>query len=86
MSRDKPLAASGLEIHETDDGVVIYQESSDRVHHLNQTAAVILHLCDGSRAPDEIAAALGELFGLSDPPHGETLACLERLGGEGLVV
>jgi Coenzyme PQQ synthesis protein D (PqqD) len=77
--------ADGLEIHETDDGLIVYQQSSDRVHHLNQTAAVILYLCDGTRSADEIADAVAEVFDLPGPPTVETNECIGRLAREGLI-
>lgn len=80
-----PKAAEGLEVHETEGGLIIYQLSRDRVHHLNQTAAVIMSLCDGTRAPGEIAATVAELFGLTEPPTAETAECIEQLEREGLV-
>jgi len=86
MASRFPKAADGLERNEVEDGLIVYQESTDRVHHLNPTAAVILELCDGSRSTEEIAAAVGETFGLPDPPEQETEACIEDLAREGLIV
>ena len=86
MTTPRPTRAEGLDRNETDDGMIVYQESTDRVHHLNPTAAVILELCDGSRTAGEIAAAVAEVFGLASPPEAETADCLEDLGREGLIV
>ena len=44
-----PKIAEGLDIRETDDGRIVYQESTDKVHHLNNAAAGVLELCDGNR-------------------------------------
>jgi hypothetical protein len=74
-----------LEIHESDDGLIVYQESTDRVHHLNHTAAVILELCDGTRTVEEIVRTVGEVFGLKTPPEEQTKACIQRLVSEGLL-
>ena len=30
--------AAALEVHETDDGLVVFNPATDRVHHLNYTA------------------------------------------------
>jgi hypothetical protein len=81
-----PKIAPGLEIHETDDGMIVFQESTDRVHHLNPTAAVILQLCDGSRDVAAISAALAEAFGLSESPLDETHAGIEELSREGMIL
>jgi len=86
MTAPRPRRAEGLDLNETDDGMIVYQESTDRVHHLNPTAAVILELCDGSRTAHDIAAAVAEVFGLGSPPVTDTAGCLEHLGREGLIV
>jgi hypothetical protein len=74
-----------LELSEAEDGLVVYDESIDRVHHLNTTAAVILQLCDGTRDAHAIAEFLAQGFGLDAPPLGETIATLEKLTQEGLI-
>jgi hypothetical protein len=81
----RPAATEGLELNETDDGLVVYDEATDRVHHLNQTAAVVLSLCDGTRTEAEIAFTLGKLFGLPEVPEAQTQACILQLKGDGLV-
>jgi hypothetical protein len=85
MSSERPQMAEGLEINEVDDGLILYQESIERVHHLNPTASVVFQLCDGSRDAVAIAAAVGKLFGLEDVPHEEVESCLSRFVREGLV-
>jgi hypothetical protein len=74
-----------LEIHESDDGLIVYQASTDRVHHLNHTAAVVLELCDGKHTVEDIIRTVGEVFGLETPPEEETKACIRRLVNEGLL-
>lgn len=86
MSAERPIAAKDLDINETDDGLIIYQESTDRVHHLNPTAAVIFQLCDGDHDLEGIAEAVGETFGLTEPPEAETKACLSDLVRAQLVI
>jgi hypothetical protein len=85
MAPRLPKIVEGLDINETDDGLIVYQESTDRVHHLNPTAAVILELCDGSRTVEEIARVVGETFGLTEVPELETSACLENFARETLI-
>lgn len=85
MTLQLPTIAQGLDVNETDDGLIIYQESTDRVHHLNPTAAVVFELCDGTRSEDVIARLVAETFGLGDVPATETKACLEDLAREGLI-
>ena len=85
MAGTHPEAAEELDVNETDDGVIIYDAVTDKVHYLNTTAALILQLCDGSRDTPTIAAFLAEGFGLEEPPLEETEACLAQLAEEGLV-
>ena len=82
---ERPQIADGLEIEEVDDGLIVYQESIERVHHLNPTASVVFQLCDGSRDAASIATAVGALFGLEDPPGEEVASCLARFAREGLL-
>jgi hypothetical protein len=82
---DAPRIAADVEIHETNDGLIASKGSTDRVHYLNETAAVVLRLCDGTRNIEQIAARMGELFELQDPPIGETRACIGDLVREGLI-
>lgn len=81
-----PQMLEGLELSETEDGLVVYDASSDRVHCLNHTAAVILALCDGSRDGASIADLLAVEFDLRAPPTAEVRACLEQLEREGLII
>jgi hypothetical protein len=85
MAHELPTKVQGLDINETDDGLIVYQESTDRVHHLNQTAAVVLELCDGTRTVEEIARVVAETFGLSTVPELETRTCIEGLSKERLI-
>ena len=85
MTARRPTLADDLEVSESDDGLVVYQPSSDRVHHLNHTAATVLALCDGTRDATDIANFLADGFALAGPPLDETLACLAKLSEEGLV-
>ena len=80
-----PRAADGLDVNEADDGLVVYVEATETVHHLNRTAAVIFGLCDGTRDASAIAAEVAALFELVEPPLDETLACLADLAASELV-
>jgi hypothetical protein len=80
-----PLARAGLEVVETADGYVVYDEGRDRVHRLNRTAAVVFELCTGSNSAADIAGLLQEAFALDTPPAAETEACIAQLRAEGLI-
>jgi len=81
----KPAAKDGIEINETQDGLIVYDEETDRVHHLNQTAAVILQLCDGTLSVEEITTDIARMFELDQSPAETVEACLAQLEREGLV-
>jgi Coenzyme PQQ synthesis protein D (PqqD) len=85
MTPQRPTIAEGLDVNETDDGLIIYQESTDRVHHLNPTAAVVFELCDGTRSAQDIARLVAETFALAHSPQAETKACIEDLTREHLI-
>lgn len=85
MLSSQPKIVEGLDLNELDDGIVIFSESTDTVHHLNHTAAVVLQLCDGTHDADAIAAFVAAAFGLTDPPLEETMDCLDALSRQGLV-
>jgi hypothetical protein len=80
-----PTQADGLEITEVADGLVIYKREPEQVHYLNRTASVVFELCTGEHSLTQIAALLGEAFGLAEPPVAEVQACLEQLRSLGVV-
>ena len=75
----------GVEVNEVDDGYVVYQPERDRVHYLNQTAVLLLELCDGRTRAGDLAALLKSAFALPEPPADEVAACLASLVDEGLL-
>jgi hypothetical protein len=81
----RPMKREGLEVHEVTDGYVVYEESSDRVHYLNHTAALVLELCTGANDVDQVAEAIGVAFDLAEPPREEVQQCIEQFLEEGLV-
>jgi hypothetical protein len=80
-----PSAVEGLEVNEVSDGLTVFDPATDRVHYLNETAAIVFTMCDGRRDASGIAAFMAEAFALDEPPLGEIEACLTMLGGEGLL-
>jgi hypothetical protein len=84
MTTERPRIAEDLDVNEAEDGLIIYQESTERVHHLNPTASIVFQLCDGSRNAAEIGAIVGQLFGLDHAPDDEVEACFSGLIREGL--
>jgi hypothetical protein len=81
-----PVKAPDLEINEVTDGYIVYQPDRDRVHYLNQTAALILELCNGRNAEANLPELLRLAWDLSEPPVEEVAECLETLRKEGLII
>jgi len=85
-AHSNPIKAPDLEINEVTDGYIVYQPDRDRVHYLNQTAALILELCNGSNAEANLPELLRLAWDLSEPPVEEVAECLETLRKEGLII
>lgn len=83
---DRFKPASGLDVHETEDGLIVFNPATDRVHHLNHTAGAVFVLCDGSKTGSDVAQAVAELFELADPPLQDVHSALEKLVVEGVLV
>jgi len=82
---DRPARSEGIDISPVDDGYVIYDPATDLVHHLNPAAAIVLELCTGQAAVEDIAAYLAGLFpAASDVPEAVG-GCVRDLRGLGLV-
>jgi Coenzyme PQQ synthesis protein D (PqqD) len=81
----RPMARDGLDLTETEDGLIVYDQTTDRVHHLNPTAAVILSLCNGTMTVEEIAHHVGRLFDTGEVPTAMTGQCVRQLERENLI-
>jgi hypothetical protein len=81
-----PKAAENTETNEVADGYIVYQPDRDRVHYLNQTAAILLTLCNGENRVADLPELLRLAFDLAAPPATEVRDCLERLVNEGLII
>jgi hypothetical protein len=75
----------GLEITHVPDGVMIFQESRDRVHYLNPTAAIVFELCGLGKSRAEIEAFISDGFALTAAPADDIGKCLESLVAEDLL-
>jgi hypothetical protein len=82
----RPRAADGVETDATPDGYIVYQPDRGRVHHLNQTAAILFALCTGQNRVTELPDLLRSALSLASSPAAETRACLEQFVAESLIV
>lgn len=83
---DRPRQHDALDITEVDDGLVVFEPTSRRVHHLNVTATLVFELCTGENTVDEIVGMVQRAFGLGEPPAAEVEHLVESLRGERLLV
>lgn len=81
----KPTMVPNLEINMVADGYIVYQADRDRVHYLNQTAALVLELCNGRNSADELSRLVQSAYDLAEPPVDVVAECLAKLRTEGLV-
>lgn len=85
MSAERPEPAIGIDVHEVEDGFVVFDSATDRVHYLNPTATVVFSLCDGTRTPNEIAQLVQSAWELDAAPVDDVDACLAQLRDEGVL-
>jgi hypothetical protein len=85
MSALAPEPAPDLDVHEVEDGLVVYDLTNDRVHYLNPTASVVFALSTGKHSVDEIVELVREAWDLPDRPEAEVLACLAQLRDESVI-
>lgn len=78
--------ADGLDVHETEDGLIVFNPATDRVHHLNHTAGAVFSLCDGTKSGEQIAAAVATLFALDTPPSEQVQSTLDDLVDVGVLI
>lgn len=75
-----------LEAHEAEDGLIVFNSTTDKVHHLNPTAGVLFELCSEPSSPTSLAEELGALYELPEPPTEAVNTTLEQLVAEGVLV
>jgi hypothetical protein len=83
---ERPRRAENLEIHEVDDGLVVYQSEPECIHHLNNTAAIVFELCDGGNTVPEISGQLAGAFGVAEVPDQVAEECIADLWSKGVIV
>lgn len=86
VSDERPQPLGGLDVHEVEDGLVVYDSASDRVHYLNASAALVFSLCDGQRTAADIDRLVRSAWPGEPTAVDVVTDCLERLRGEGVLV
>jgi Coenzyme PQQ synthesis protein D (PqqD) len=85
VSNERPEPAPGLDVHEVDDGLVVYNADTDRVHYLNATATVVFSLADGQRTDADLAELVRAAWRLDRAPLDDVRACVDQLRDEGVL-
>ena len=78
--------ATDLDVHEVPDGYIVYDNARDRVHYLNETAAIIFEFCDSKLELEDVVGRVAKAFDLGPSAHAEIRASLDLLIKEGLVL
>ena len=78
--------ATDLDVHEVPDGYIVYDNVRDRVHYLNETAAIIFEFCDSKLELEDVVGRVAKAFDLAPSAHAEIRASLDLLIKEGLVL
>ncbi|GJM15789.1 MAG: hypothetical protein DHS20C13_11160 [Thermodesulfobacteriota bacterium] len=81
----QPKIANGIDINEVEDGYVIYQKETDKVHYLNKTAVLVLESCTGGNTIANIGTIVKNAYELPEVPEKEVADCLDTLFQEGLI-
>ena len=77
--------AEGLDVHETDDGLVVYDPGRDRVHYLNETAAAVFVLADPSATISGLVDEVASIWELDEAPTDQVERCVAQLLDEGIL-
>ena len=85
MSAERPEPANGIDVHEVEDGFVVFDATTDRVHYLNPTATIVFSLCDGTRTSAQVAELVRAAWDLDAAPIDDVDACIAQLRGEGVL-
>jgi PqqD family protein of HPr-rel-A system len=68
------------------DGVILYNHDSSLVHHLNQSASIVWHLCDGDADGSQLAGEIAEEYGLDrDAVAAHVEDLIQELDALGLI-
>ncbi|MGI9522094.1 MAG: PqqD family protein [Hyphomicrobiaceae bacterium] len=75
----------GMQVHEADDGLIVFDPGTDRIHHLNYTAGVVYEFCNTTHTQPELAKKVATLYSLDAPPVEDVDQCLSQMVSDGLL-
>jgi phosphorylcholine metabolism protein LicD len=74
-----------VETHPAPGGALLRHSARRRLHRLNAAATLIVELCDGTRAVEDIAALVARAWTLPEPPVSAVTSLVQQLVGEGVL-
>ncbi|MFC1680925.1 PqqD family peptide modification chaperone [Pseudomonadota bacterium] len=80
-----PQLNSNFRLEEFDNERILYHPAQPQAIYLNETAALVLGLCDNARSIEEIVELLREVFPESESLETDVKATLGELSGYGVV-
>lgn len=80
-----PHLNSNFKLEELDNERILYHPAQPRAIYLNETAALVLGLCDSTRSIQDIVGMLKEVFPESESIEKDVTAALGELSGYGAV-
>ena len=75
-----------LVFHPTDDGLVVFNSKTDRIHRLNFTAGALFELCHDTHSLAELTGMMAEFYALDEGPADTVQSAVDQLLAEGLLV
>jgi coenzyme PQQ biosynthesis protein PqqD len=82
-----PKPAFGVFVEEMDGETLLYRLGAHKAIHLNEMAAVIYRLCDGTRTVQEIIDVLRDQYPASEADiPADVTSALDMLAAEGAVL
>lgn len=80
-----PQLNSNFKLEEFDNERILYHPAQPQAIYLNETATLVLRLCDSTRSIEEIVGLLREVFPESESIDADVKATLGELSGYGAV-
>lgn len=80
-----PSANTEFSLEQIDGELLLYHPANTKAVYLNETAALVWQLCDGTRSVSDIVSLLEENYPESNTIKDDVEQTLQELGGTGAV-
>jgi hypothetical protein len=82
---EMPRRRTDLDVTEVEDGLVVFDATSDLVHYLDPLASMIFIYCDGTRTPQTLAELAQRVYQLEAAPLDEINTAVSGFSDRGLL-